>query len=271
MPYDPVREAVMNSPIATSQPPFYKNRNDSPTSSSSSNSVLVSPTLGRRATDLAVLLNAEPEEPRTPVRSSSLSHLLLPVDVEDIEDNKLTHVVSLRRNSQPEPRQEEFYFSQRPSSSHSKQVLPSSPLSQTFDAGSSSSRPITASPTTRSPTINSRPSSSSRPRSKSTVRPRTASLSTMLPPPPPPPTLPYNPSHRVTPADSVLRPITHKEIESYRATYSIGSRRLKKRKRGQSSEPDPSDQPPTKKLAGDVGVVVEHCEYYCIHFHCVRH
>lgn len=262
MPFDPVRDAVLNSPTTTLQPPFPTTipSNDSPTSASSSSSI-VSPSLGRRATDLSVLLNAEPEDPPTPVRSASLSHLLLPAD---IHDDKLPHVPSLSRNSDPNPRQEESHSTQRPSSSHSKLTLPSSP-SLSFDAGSSS-RPITASSITRSPVVsNSRPSSSSsssRPRSMSTMRQRPATAPTLPAPAPPPSTVPYNPRHRVTVADSVLRPITPDEIESYRDTYSFGTRRLKKRKRGESGEPDASDQRPTKKLAGDVGVVVEHCEYF---------
>jgi mRNA (guanine-N7-)-methyltransferase len=248
MPFDPVRDAVLNSPIATSQPPFYTNRNESPTSASSSSSVgpLISPSLGRRATDLAVLLNAEPDDPPTPARASSLSHILLP---HRNSDDKLTHVESLRRNDHPWPD-----VSQRPpSSSDSKQILTSSPSSQTFDTGTSSSFIASFIP----PNSPRPSSSSSRPKSLSTARPRTASMSTTHSASA---TTPYKPRHRLTPADSVLRPITYDEIASYRETYSIGTQRLKKRKREESSEPDSSDQPPSKKLAGDVGVVVEHCE-----------
>jgi len=93
----------------------------------------------------------------------------------------------------------------------------------------------------------------------STVAQRSVPSPAVVPPPAPPtPTLPYNPRHRITAPDSVLRPITSDEIESYRSTYSIGTKRLKKRKRGESNEPGAGDQPPSKKLAGDVGVVVEH-------------
>ena len=64
----------------------------------------------------------------------------------------------------------------------------------------------------------------------------------------------------MTPADSVLRPITPEEIALYRNTYGIGAKRLKKRKRERSSDSDDaSQQPVSKKLAGDVSVVVQHC------------
>jgi mRNA (guanine-N7-)-methyltransferase len=255
MPFDPVRDAVLNSPIATSQPPFYSSpRNDSPTSAFAP---LVSPSLGRRATDLSVLLNADPQDPPTH-SSSSLSHLLLPAH---IHHDKLAHVGSLSRISEPRPPQDN---PQR----HSKQTQ----LSQSFDAGPSSSRPITASPITRSPIVsNSSPSSSSssssRPKSMSSAGQRPAVSPVVHPAPtPPPPSIPYNPRHRTTAPDSVLQPITSGEIELYRETYGFGTKRLKKRKRGRSSEPDASDQPHTKKLAGDVGVVVEHCEHPIISF-----
>lgn len=273
-PFDPVRDAVLNSPIAasaSSQPPFhshYSNRSDSPTSAPTSSPFdpLASPSLGRRATDLAVLLNAEPEEPRSPVRSSSLSHILLHTD---LQPDKLPDVSSLRRISIPDTRREESYFPpQRPSSSHSQsnQHRPSTPSSsQSFALGPS--RTITASPISRSPAIsNSRPSSSSstsRQASRSTVTLRTTTSPKMPPPAASrPPPIEYKPRHRITPANEVLRPITAEEIESYRNTYGLGGRRLKKRKREQSEEPDVSDQRPTKKLAGDVGVVVEHCKYH---------
>ena len=261
MPFDPVRDAVLNSPIATSQPPFYSSpRNDSPTSAFAP---LVSPSLGRRATDLSVLLNADPQDPPIPSSSSSsLSHLLLPAH---IHHDKLAHVGSLSRISESRPPQDN---TQR----HSKQTQPSSLLSQSFDAGPSSSRPITASPITRSPIVsNSSPSSSSssssHPKSMSSAGQRPAVSPVVHPAPTPsPPSIPYSPRHRTTAPDSVLQPITSGEIELYRETYSFGTKRLKKRKRGRSSEPDASDQPSTKKLAGDVGVVVEHCEHPVISF-----
>lgn len=273
-PFDPVRDAVLNSPIVaptSSQPPFpshYSNRSDSPTTAPTSSPFdpLASPSLGRRATDLSVLLNAEPEEPRSPVRSSSLSHLLLHTD---LQPDKLPDVNSLRRISNPDiKREESSYFPlQRPSSSHSQsnQHRPSTPTSsQSFIAGPS--RIITASPVPQSPVVtNSRPSSSSsilRQASLSTMTSHTTSSPKMPPPPPPsrPPPIEYKPRNRITPAGSVLQPITPEEIESYRNTYSLGVRRLK-RKRENDDASDVSEQRRIKKLAGDVGVVVEHCEY----------
>lgn len=263
MPFDPVRDAVQtNSPITTSAPPFpHYARTDSPTNNYYTSPPLPpvgSPTLGRRATDLSVLLNAEPEQPQTPLRPSSLSHLLLPDPVEEV---KLRSAIT--RNSRAAERtQEDSYF-------HSSQPPSSFPQSaQSFEAGPSSLRPIT--PVSRSPIVsNSRPSSSS-----SSSRPTSAAVSstprtTLSPvafqqPIPMPSRIPYQPKKRMTPADSVLRPITPEEIASYRNTYGIGAKRLKKRKRGRSSDAEDVTQPPSKKLAGDVSVVVQHCEFQII-------
>ncbi|KAJ7470559.1 mRNA capping enzyme-domain-containing protein [Mycena latifolia] len=55
--------------------------------------------------------------------------------------------------------------------------------------------------------------------------------------------LKYNPRNRISPADAILKPM------------AAAPARLAKRKRDDSPVPDP-DQPPAKKLAGDVGVVV---------------
>ncbi|KAG6866085.1 hypothetical protein C0991_008837 [Blastosporella zonata] len=82
------------------------------------------------------------------------------------------------------------------------------------------------------------------------------------PPPPAPSTIPYSPRVRITPPTSVMIPLSASEMETYRdyqyrGRGSIQISQAKKRKR--SEEPYPNaDQPPTKKLEGDVGVVVEH-------------
>ncbi|KAJ8587989.1 guanine-N(7)-methyltransferase [Rhizopogon salebrosus TDB-379] len=72
-------------------------------------------------------------------------------------------------------------------------------------------------------------------------------------------TLPYNPRHRLTPAGSVLTPMTQDEIQLYKNYRGIGTQRLtNKRKRGPSREPDDLEDRPTKRRAGDVEKVVEH-------------
>jgi mRNA (guanine-N7-)-methyltransferase len=74
-------------------------------------------------------------------------------------------------------------------------------------------------------------------------------------------TLPYNPRHRLTPAGSVLTPMTQDEIQLYKNYRGIGTQRLtNKRKRGPSREPDDLKDRPTKRRAGDVEKVVEHCK-----------
>ncbi|KAF7322820.1 mRNA cap guanine-N7 methyltransferase [Mycena chlorophos] len=68
----------------------------------------------------------------------------------------------------------------------------------------------------------------------------------------------YNPRNRISPPDSILRPMSQAEMNMYKSYQGKGTARLTgKRKR--SPEPEPHrDEPPSKKHAGDVGVVVDH-------------
>lgn len=110
----------------------------------------------------------------------------------------------------------------------------------------------------------SRPSSSQR-----------TTSSPAMPPPPsptPPTTTPYNPIRRTAPG-SILIPLSQAEINDFKHYRGQGSTRLAKRKRAASDEPDGLDQPPVKKLVGDVGVVVQHCTpfIYLFTFTHLRH
>ncbi|KAJ6546481.1 mRNA capping enzyme-domain-containing protein, partial [Mycena vulgaris] len=149
--FDPVRDAVLNSPQTASQP---LSLSHPPTPQTPPRSL---PTLSRRATDLAALLNADPQ-PRT----SSLTHLLRT----DTDDR------------------------------------------------------LAASPVLRK-------------------------------------ALKYSPRKRISPPDSVLKPMSQAEMTMYKSYQGRGAARLAKRKREASTDPDP-EQPPPKRLAGDVGVVVDH-------------
>jgi len=73
-----------------------------------------------------------------------------------------------------------------------------------------------------------------------------------------PSAIPYKPTHRISPPSSVLVPMTPDEIEMFKSYRGKGTARLSKRKRGRSNELD-DEQPPPKKVAGDAGVVMEHC------------
>jgi len=70
--------------------------------------------------------------------------------------------------------------------------------------------------------------------------------------------IPYNPRTRITPPASVLQPLTPAEIQTFKNYRGKGAARLLKRKRASSNEPE---SPPSKRHAGDVGVVVDHCSY----------
>jgi len=72
-------------------------------------------------------------------------------------------------------------------------------------------------------------------------------------------TLPYNPRQRLTPAGSVLAPMTQDEIELYKNYRGIGTQRLiNKRKRVPSRELDDYPERPAKRHAGDVEMVIDH-------------
>ncbi|KAI9566486.1 mRNA capping enzyme-domain-containing protein [Boletus coccyginus] len=281
--FDPVRDAALNSPVSQPKPlPAHAHDADldrherhpfdvpSPSSSRPSSSRATnSPTVARRATDLAVLLNSEPQEPRTPssARPSSLSHLLLGTDTQSPvsllptttasngEVDRLVGAPSLRRRSNlpvldvsrtdtmPEDGQSQ-YFSRHPPPPSSRAPFHGK---QQVESASSASRVLPPSPLTRSPVrAPFRPSSSS----------DTPTVPTMTPQPPLS-TIPYNPRNRRTPAGSVLVPMTPHEMESCRHYRGVGTRLLlSKRKRERTRSPD--NAPPVKRFAGDVGKVIDH-------------
>ncbi|KAH7889760.1 hypothetical protein F5I97DRAFT_1787089, partial [Phlebopus sp. FC_14] len=114
--FDPVRDAVLNSPVGQSLalPTGHPQDIDtdkherhpydvsSPSSRPSSSRATGSPSITRRATDLAVLLNTDPQEARTPssARPSGLSHLLLANDAaQPGQTEKLSGAASLQRRT----------------------------------------------------------------------------------------------------------------------------------------------------------------------------
>lgn len=210
--FDPVRDAVMNSPLTPGP----------------------SPSLPRRATDLAVLLNADaPQQSRRP----TLTHLLhVPAD----HDDKLQSSQPLRRHQSVADHDDDtaLRHPRRPGSSPSRRSPAQSPVFSRPSSSSSSSF--------------QQPHSSSTPRS--TVSP------TMQPPPLPqlPTTIPYDPRKRVTPAQSILKPMSQAEMAMYKHYHGKGTSRLTKRKRERSNDADDRDRPPAKKAAGDVGMVIDH-------------
>ncbi|EAU88166.2 mRNA capping methyltransferase [Coprinopsis cinerea okayama7 len=274
--FDPVRDAVLNSPVDQHPP-------------QTTYSPIASPSLTRRATDLSVLLNSS--EPPIPARSttatssasssSSLSNILS----NQAEDKLTTSEPLIRR-----------YTS---SSSRSTQVAYPSPATQ----GSSSPTrfhhnyqdmqqpargPHPPTPTSAGAHASSRPSSSSSSTAPSASRlggsvgngvRQTSSPSMRPPPTPPPPTsakdatnpksatpagapiktssIPYRPTKRITPAQSVLIPLSQQEMEMFRNYRGQGAQRLAMKRKRSGSEDD-ADARPAKRPAGDVDVVVEH-------------
>ncbi|KAL1755332.1 mRNA capping enzyme-domain-containing protein [Schizophyllum commune] len=252
--FDPVRDAL-NSPLSPSHPPPspFTRPQEAPHYSSSP---LASPSIGKRATDLSVLLNDDPPPlTRTPSsRSASLAHLVHQTEPED----KLAYSDPLRRGQSS--RDDDGYFAHRPSSSSSRTSLSSTGLFTPSPAAHSNGRPAPQPVAPESPERTSRPSSSS-----STLNgPRTATRPTSShgamapPPPPPPPRTAYQPKKRLTPAGSVMIPLSKAEMEQFQHFRGKGSVTLSKRKRSPSREPDEDRPPPNKKLIGDTGVVAAH-------------
>ncbi|GLB35337.1 putative class I-like SAM-binding methyltransferase superfamily, mRNA cap 0 methyltransferase family protein [Lyophyllum shimeji] len=246
--FDPVRDAVLNSPVTQTAPML-----PLPSPSSTVSSPLASPSLGgRRATDLSVLLNSVTHEPalRTPppLKSSTLSHLLHG-DHDHSNDDKLDASQPLTRSSTLEQpsiaRNSKNFFSSSPSPTRERE----SPVSRSRPSSSSSSLSLS---------FSSQPS----------ITTRLPPPNPSMPPPPPPPqpvqqsTIPYSPRVRISPPTSVMIPLSPAELEMYkdfryRGRGSTLISQARKRKRSEEPQHDP-DQPPAKKLAGDVGVVVEH-------------
>ena len=235
--FDPVRDAVLNSPIPQAIL--------SPTIPLSP--PLASPSLGRRATDLSVLLNSHPQEPlpRTPpLRPSTLSHLLHN-DHDNTFHEKLDASQPLTRSTvdaQSILRSSKSMFTSSPSPTRESRSHPSSSssCSSVSVSVSSPSQPVT----------------------------RPQSNTSMLPPSQPQSSVPYNPKIRMTPPTSVLTPMSPAEMEMYKDHRYRGRGAIQiasgvKRKRSEEPFEFAVDQPHTKKLAGDVGVVVDHCESSC--------
>lgn len=264
--FDPVRDAVLNSPVTSTNP-----LPPQPPSSATS-----SPSLGRRATDLSVLLNSESQEPTVTLRtpplprpSSGLSHLLNadPAHAVDFEDklsafqplSRSTNLSVATATSSRNPHSSSSTFSRRGSdplaAAHPALSSPSSATS----TGTSSARNLFGdSPIRESPVSPSFPAQTQTP--SASLPQWSSNPPTNMPPPPQPnrSNVPYNPRNRITPAGSVLVPLSQSELEMFAEFRGAGTSRLTKRKRGHS--PEGEGEPPAKKLGGDVGVVVEHCE-----------
>ena len=244
--FDPVRDAVMNSPICQTAPvlPF-------PSPTSTLPSPIASPSLGgRRATDLSVLLNSVTSEPslRTPpTRASTLSHLLHSDNDSSADDKLEAHQPLTRSAVDSRGSKSFFYSSPSPTRERESPVICSRPSSS-----SSASMPFSNQLSITTTRINqSNPS---------------------MPPPPMPPqsavlpahsSIPYNPRVRITPPAAVMIPLSPEEMETYKNKRYKGrgsTQILQGTKRKRSEECDPDIvQPPLKKLTGDVGVVVDHC------------
>ncbi|KAK7043673.1 mRNA cap guanine-N7 methyltransferase [Paramarasmius palmivorus] len=142
---------------------------------------------------------------------------------------------------------------------HLSVLLNDDPVPEKLD----SSKPLRrarspASSPSQSPIFDSRPSSSSSSAYPQPQRTPSATESPVMPPPPLPTTIPYDPKNRISRPASILTPMSNAEMEMYKSYVGKGTARLSKRKRGRSTDPDPHDEPPTKRWAGDVGVVVNH-------------
>ena len=291
--FDPVRDAVLNSPV-TRSPTLPRHHPSPSTSAATSPHNGPAPTAQpRRATVAALLNDISPSPssfhpPSLPVRASSLAHILHPNPPDDpprfpSPEEKLSRVSSLGRRHSETSTPEFFMASSLPSGITRPVASPLSP-----------SQPELFTPTTErasglfTPTVEQRGhifSSLTAPTSPASSRlnlsrPSTSSSTSHRPPPSPvmprppvprahspapqrlpsppskPQPLPYQPRRR-TPAGSVLEPLTSDEMHFYRTQLGQGTRRLAKRRRSPSYEP-PDNQPVAKK-SRDTGLVMDHC------------
>lgn len=215
--FDPVRDAVLNSPVEQTNTPSFLRRPRSP---------IPSPSLTRRATDLSMLLNTDSAPPPHRAQASTLSHIL---HSSPTDDDKLATSPPFRRTSHHQTDMADSHFPYPPESQY-RERSPVSPSSRPSSSSSHAPPPPSTARNTTSPMLS----------------PHTPS------------TLPYNPTNRITPAASVLIPLTPAEIHFYKNYSGKGASRLLKRKRAASDDPD---HPPPKRHAGDVNLVVDHCTY----------
>ena len=292
--FDPVRDAVLNSPITRSPTlPRHYPPPSTPAATSPHNTTAPTAQAPRRATVAALLndISTSPSSsfhpPSLPVRASSLAHILHPNPPDDhpprfpSPEEKLTRVSSLARISSETSFPDPFRASSLPSgiihpvAGPLSPPHPEAPFTPTTDRGlftpTVEQRGLTfptiipTSPTSARSNI-SRPSTSSStshrpPPSPVMPRPPAPQVRSPTPPrspspPPKPKPLPYNPRRR-TPAGSVLEPLTPDEMHFYRTQLGTGTRRLAKRKRSPSHEL-PDSQPLPKK-SRDAGLVMNHC------------
>lgn len=284
--FDPVRDALLHSPVDHNPPP------------PPSRSPLASPSLARRATHLSVLLNDD-AAPRAPTASadsssrpsSSLSHIMAaaPLSAEDklasSEPLSRRYSGTAQSRSQLQPsgspvfqhQPQPYRFAESPSPTRYREREREREPPPSYDYQSFPSRPSSSSSTSASTPHNRGNGGSGQFSGGALPGRQTSTSSPSMPPPPtppmptsaastesyatPPPTkssIPYRPTRRITPAGSVLVPLTPQEIERFKNFRGQGTAKLlAKRKRSESDEEE--DQPPLKRHAEDVAVVVEHC------------
>ncbi len=295
--FDPVRDAVLNSPVARS--PTLPRHHPPPSTSAGSaatsphNAPAPTAQAPRRASVAALLNDVSPSPsssfhpPPLPVRASSLAHILHPSPPDDplrfpSPEERLSRVSSLGRLPSETSPPDSFRASSLPSGISRPAASPLSPYqseiftptteraSDLFTPTVEQRRLIFSSTVPTSPTSSrlslSRPSTSSSSAHRpppSPVMPRPPVPRARSPTPQRPPSPPPRPKtlpyqpRRKTPAGSVLEPLTPEETQFYRAQLGQGTRRLAKRKRSPSYEP-PDNQPLAKK-SRDAGLVMSHC------------
>ncbi|KAH8833563.1 mRNA capping enzyme-domain-containing protein [Flagelloscypha sp. PMI_526] len=223
--FDPVRDAVLNSPIVTASPGLGSpQRTQAPRFPSPH----PSPTLSRRATDLSVLLNSDPPGSMRSRPGPSNSPPVHPHSSQNSEGNVLQPSISKRKSGGTR-------LDPAPTSRAPHQDQP---------------RPVVHS---------KRPTSSS----GGMLSPLELSGGAPLPKPSPSPPIlkgtPYQPSKRISPEKSILQPLSKKELDDMRSFRGKGTARLAKRPRGEEEEDnDPNGERPAKRQATDSDRVAAH-------------
>lgn len=246
---------VANSPKTSSYQPlpsplFTSNILTTPTSSSSS------------AFPFPPVPSPELTRPSPPQkRPSSLSMLLNGPDEPPAKNQRLASLMSPATSESPLPFSNQ---DRRPSSASSTGSQQPHPLRTGSFPGDTDAEPLTNSP---SPTNSLSPSRPQFPRLHHA--PPTSTPVAKQPLPFTKPKLPYNP-RRITPAASILRPLTEAEVATWvslnplrninRPGGALKEKSSPLGKRGRENE-ERTEGEPVAKRSKDVGLVVQHCEF----------
>ncbi|KAG8971466.1 mRNA cap guanine-N7 methyltransferase [Tulasnella sp. 425] len=266
--FDPVRDAVANSPRTPSYPlpspsPLFSSIPLNTPSSASSPAFPFPPQQSQRrssaSSDAPPTTPDSQQRPAQQRRPTSLSMLLNGPEDLPSKNHRLAPLLNSPGGTELVLPMDQRLPERRPGSSSSTSSQPH-PLRSSFGGGNEDTdRPLISTPSPTHPYSPSRPSYPRLPKTESpTLKHATASPKVFTKP-----KLPYNP-RRITPADSVLRPLTETEVATWvsqnplRNINGPGQRSLAGTKRARDAENETIFNAPPPKKSKDAGLVERH-------------